>query len=40
MSTLRSAMPYAALSFGLLATVAWMAAIGYGAFQVARWVIG
>jgi hypothetical protein len=39
MSTLRSAMPFAILSLGLLATVAWIATLGYGAFQIAKWFV-
>src|SRR5579863_6257582 len=38
--SMRSALPYVALHLGVLATVAWMAAIGYGAFQIITWVIG
>ena len=39
MSTLRSAMPYAVLSFGLATTVAWMTVLGYGTYQMAKWAL-
>jgi hypothetical protein len=39
MEFLRSALPYVALSLALLVTAVWMALLGYGTFQMARWVL-
>lgn len=39
MEFLRSALPYAALTLALLVTAAWTALLGYGTFQMAKWVL-
>jgi hypothetical protein len=39
MEFLRSALQYVALSLVLLVTAAWMALVGYGTFQMAKWAL-